>query len=86
MERLAYLDYSRVFVVFLVIFGHLLPMDNHIPRDFIYSFHIPFFFLVSGMLHKFNGQIQWQKYLKSIGIPLLFFNCLYFFIVNPVFF
>ncbi|MBR1940238.1 MAG: acyltransferase family protein [Bacteroidaceae bacterium] len=83
--RLPYLDYARVFVVYLVIFGHLLPMDNHIPRDFIYAFHMPFFFLVSGMLHKNTGVIQWRKYLRTIGVPLLFFNLLYLFVVNPIF-
>lgn len=85
MERLPYLDYARVFVAYLVIFGHLLAMDNHTPRDFIYAFHMPFFFLVSGMLHKFNGQIQWQKYLRTIGVPILFFNAIYFFIINPIY-
>lgn len=85
-ERLPYLDYARVFAAYLVIFGHLLPEDNHIPRYYIYAFHMPFFFLVSGMLHKLNGTIQWKKYLRTIGIPLLFFNLFYFFFVNPFYF
>lgn len=85
-DRIPYLDYSRVFVAYLVVFGHLLPIYNHIPRDIIYAFHMPFFFLVSGMLHKLNGTIQWKKYLRTIGIPLLFFNLLFFIIVNPFFF
>ena len=85
VKRLAYLDYARVFVAYLVIFGHLLPMDNHMPRDIIYTFHMPFFFLVSGMLHKLTDSIQWRKYLCTIGIPLLSFNILYFFVVNPLY-
>lgn len=85
-KRKPYLDYARVFVAYLVIYGHLLPMDNHIPRYYIYAFHMPFFFMVSGMLHKLNGTIQWKKYLRTIGIPLLFFNLFFFFIVNPFYF
>lgn len=85
-QRLPYLDYARVFVVYLVIFGHLLPEDNHIPRDYIYSFHMPFFFLVSGMLHKLTGRVEWRKYLRTLGVPLLFFNVLFFFVVNPLFY
>jgi fucose 4-O-acetylase-like acetyltransferase len=85
-KRLSYLDYGRVFVAYLVVFGHLLQEDNHIPRYYIYAFHMPFFFLVSGMLHKFNGKIQWEKYLRTIGVPMLFFNLFFFFIVNPFYF
>lgn len=85
-NRILYLDYSRVFVAYLVIFGHLMPEDNYIPRCFIYAFHMPFFFLISGMLHKFNGTIQWKKYLRTIGVPLLFFNLLFFIIINPFYF
>lgn len=84
--RLPYLDYARVFAAYLVIYGHLVPSTNHIPRDYIYAFHMPFFFLVSGMLHKLNGTIQWRKYLRTIGIPLLFFNLVFFLIVNPIYF
>lgn len=84
--RLPYLDYARVFVMYLVVFGHLLPEYNKIPRDCIYTFHMAFFFLVSGMLHKLNGTVQWRKYLRTLGIPLIFFNLLFFFIINPVFY
>lgn len=81
--RLPYLDYARVFVAYLVIFGHLLPTENHIPRDYIYAFHMPFFFMVSGMLHKLNGTIQWKKYLHTIGIPILFFNIFFLVFIVP---
>lgn len=79
-ERITYLDYARVFVVYLVILGHLYPIESQsLVRVVIYSFHMPFFFMVSGMLHKFNGTIQWKKYFKTIGIPILFFNVLFVF-------
>lgn len=85
-DRIPYLDYARVIAAYLVIFGHLLLEDNQIPRYYIYAFHMPFFFLVSGMLHKLNGTIQWKKYLRTIGVPLLFFNLFFFFFVNPFYF
>lgn len=83
-ERLAYLDYARVFCVFLVIYGHLLTFDVFVPRAFIYSFHMALFFFISGVLHKYNGTIQWKKYAKTIIIPFLFFNCLLF-LISPLF-
>ncbi len=77
-ERLPFLDYARVFVMYLVIFGHLLLNDDTTIRPYIYSFHMPFFFLVSGMLHKDRGGIAWNKYWKTLVVPFLFFNLLFF--------
>lgn len=81
--RLPYLDYARVFAAYLVILGHLLPINDSVMRPYIYSFHMPFFFLVSGMLHKDLGFIAWKKYWKTLLVPFLFFNLL-FFILWPV--
>ena len=39
---------------------------------------MPFFFLVSGMLHKDRGGIAWKKYRKTLIVPFLFFNLLFF--------
>lgn len=83
-ERLPYLDYARIFAAYLVILGHLLPTTDTNVRIYIYSFHMPFFFLVSGMLHKDSGCIAWHKYWKTLVVPLLFFNLL-FFILRPLF-
>lgn len=83
-KRLPYLDYARVFVAYLVILGHLLLSSNTTLRPYIYSFHMPFFFLVSGMLHKDMGYIAWKKYFKTLLTPFLFFNLL-FFILWPIF-
>lgn len=81
--RLPYLDYARVFAAYLVILGHLLLVNNTSIRPYIYSFHMPFFFLVSGMLHKDRRGIAWEKYWKTLIVPFLFFNVL-FFILWPV--
>lgn len=80
VKRLPYLDYARVFVAYLVIFGHLLMNNDMTIRPYIYSFHIPFFFLVSGMLHKDRGCIAWKKYWKTFVIPFFFFNLIFFFL------
>ena len=52
-ERIVFVDYARALGIFLVVFAHCLQkycdgMDfsNH----FIYSFHMPLFFVISGML------------------------------------
>lgn len=81
--RYPYLDYARVFVAYLVIFGHLLPVKDLVIRPYIYAFHMPFFFLVSGILHKYDGTIQIKKYARTLLIPFLFFNAV-FFILKPI--
>ena len=50
-NRILLLDYMRVVTAFLVIFGHLYdPTPDNYVRMFIYQFHMPLFFVVSGML------------------------------------
>lgn len=82
-KRLPYLNYARVFVAYLVIFGHLLPNDDMTIRPYIYAFHMPFFFLVSGLLHKYTDKIQIKKYVFSLLIPFVFWNVL-FVVLKPV--
>lgn len=85
-KRILYLDYSRVLVALLVIYGHVLPYSNYFPRTFIYSFHMAFFFIVSGMLHKYKETIDWKKYLRTLIVPALFFNVILWIISTPLFY
>lgn len=72
-NRLPYLDYGRVFAAYLVIFGHLLLTDDTTIRPYIYSFHMPFFFLVSGMLHKDRGGDCMEQVLENIDCSISIF-------------
>lgn len=76
IDRILFLDIAKIAVTFLVIFAHLYSTWS-VERLYIYSFHMPLFFIVSGMLHKYRGCIQIQKYVKTILIPALFFMALY---------
>lgn len=82
--RVPIYDYARVFVAYLVILGHCLPDDDMRLRPYIYAFHMPFFFLVSGMLHREMGYIPWKKLLRTLLIPYLFFNAIYY-LLTPFF-
>ncbi|MCX4337729.1 MAG: acyltransferase family protein [Bacteroidales bacterium] len=79
------MDYARVFAALLVIYGHVLPYDSNI-RTFIYAFHMPFFFIVSGMLHKYRGCIDWKKYFRTLIVPAIFFNLLLWIVTTPFFY
>lgn len=81
--RILCLDYARIIVAVLVIYGHITTRAS-VENVYIYAFHMPFFFLVSGMLHKYDGTIQWKKYTRSLLVPLLFFNILVWLIMVPL--
>lgn len=77
--RYVFLDYARVIAAFLVIYGHLYtPSPQNYVRVFIYQFHMAFFFFVSGMLHKYYGKINYEKYAKKILLPIVFFASIFF--------
>ena len=90
IRRLTYIDTTRAILITLVVLGHVLnyanPQYNIIPytlaQVFINAFHMPAFFLLSGLLT--DGE-KWRS--RSIGayfvhkartllIPYLFFECL----------
>lgn len=70
--RCYYLDWAKVMTTFLVIFGHLHAEDSTV-RLYLYAFHMPLFFIISGIFHQFTGKINWKKYCKSILWPALIF-------------
>lgn len=70
-NRILFLDTSRAIAMFLVVFAHLYAGDSQ-ERLYIYAFHMPFFFLISGMLHKEQPVLRSVvKYSKSLLIPTL---------------
>jgi len=83
-ERNYFIDNTRALLIFLVVLGHLLePLigNSHILKVvylFIYSFHIPMFVLLSGMLARTNidrGGVC--DIVSSLLIPFLVFQVLY---------
>ena len=73
-ERYWCLDYARIITAYLVVFGHVLPLGNPV-RTFIYGFHMPLFFIISGMLHKNNLSFveSVKKGFRTLIVPMLFF-------------
>lgn len=84
-NRNEYIDTTKALLMILVIIGHLLISTyrtNSIIFKVIYSFHMPAFFMISGMLID-RGKYKksdWKGYLikrtKSILAPYLFFELL----------
>lgn len=72
-DRIVYLDYARSFALFLVVFAHLYSADSDV-KQYVYAFHMPFFFFVSGYLHKDDDMSQLvKKMAKRMLVPFCFF-------------
>ncbi|GIN61757.1 putative membrane-bound acyltransferase YkrP [Robertmurraya siralis] len=83
-NREAYYDNAKFFLIFFVVFGHLI--QSYIHEDkFIYSiyttlytFHMPAFILISGFFAKgFYQKGYLKKITKKLIIPYLIFQAIY---------
>ena len=85
MKRLGYFDTVKGIGILLVVLGHATFVNERI-LTFICAFHMPLFFIVSGMLIAYKDEISssykdvFHRKLKSIIIPYLWFSLSYFII------
>lgn len=79
-ERIVYIDRLKGFGIFLVVLGHLIQNNvingtSHTLFNVIYSFHMPFFFFLSGYVAYKTSKIDSFKsiplYIKNKAIALL---------------
>lgn len=72
-KRLYWIDNLKFVAIFLVVVGHL-PMQQE-ARNFIYQFHMPLFFIISGYLYKSRPLKEEVKIdYKRLLIPYLGFS------------
>ena len=82
-KRIAYLDIARGIGMILVVMGHVEYVNSTL-RQFISAFHMPLFFLISGILiwerqeEKRNLQELIKHKLRSIMLPYAVFSLLSF--------
>lgn len=80
-KRIDYLDTAKGILILLMLYGHVF-LDGAF-RQFLYTFHMPAFFIISGMLLCLSEswinlpliQILKNKTYRLI-IPFLFFECI----------
>lgn len=81
-NRILSLDYMKAFAIFLVVLGHLIdgvdsPENGF--RTFIYSLHMPLFFIVSGFLSSkkrlsLHDLSTWYMHKTKLLIPFFIFS------------
>ena len=83
-RRSLYFDNAKFFLIFLVVFGHVIsPLKGN--DDFLFSlysviflFHMPAFILISGYFSKgYNKKGYFIKTIKKILLPYLIFQVIY---------
>lgn len=79
-ERVEYIDVARGIGIMLVIIGHIVWGGNYEMRgsetisNFIYSFHMPLFFVINGLCIKETKQFNFatiKKMAKAYIIPYI---------------
>lgn len=93
-SRLAWIDSSRGLAIALVVLGHVISNSTsarvltgktwQFVYDFIYAFHMPLFFFLSGYLQKFDFSEgmrhscrRWFAKFLGLAIPYVVFSTLY---------
>ena len=74
-RRIVWVDYAKFAGIYLVVLGHL-PLSEDWVR-FIYSFHIPLFFFISGYLHK-ASESSYESLKANVRSLLIPYMLLYF--------
>ena len=69
VNRLVWIDWMKAIGIYLVILGHFYSVCE----KFIYVFHIPLFFVISGILTKKESQVLvfWKKLWYNLIVPML---------------
>ncbi len=82
-KRIEWIDTAKLLGIFLVILGHLptgIKGTEYFPRVYIYTFHMPLFFFLSGLTFHTDYSIfkNVKKNIRTLIIPYIFFYvCLY---------
>lgn len=68
-NRYEWIDWMKTIGIYLIILGHFYSVGE----KFIYVFHVPLFFVISGFLNKKEtvGEIFWKKLWYNLAVPML---------------
>lgn len=69
-QRYVWLDYAKVVCITSVVYGHCIA---NVVSSYIFLFHVPAFFIISGMLYRPKHYVDT---LRSLFVPVLLFSLL----------
>ena len=70
MKRIEYIDYAKCFAILFIVVGHIIQSFSVWSTDdplfkFIYSFHVPLFFFLSGYVAQMTREKGFSKGVRS---------------------
>ena len=79
-KRIESIDMAKALAIIFVILGHILPKES-VLKQYIYSFHMPMFFILTGIVlkHKENEKLLFfiKKQFIKILIPYIIFAMIF---------
>lgn len=78
-NRIATLDIAKGIGIILVVVGHCYAKPTNLHR-LIYAFHMPFFFIISGIIYSFRDKkfsFNFRTKLKSLLFPYFMFELMW---------
>ena len=82
-SRVSYIDIAKAIGIYLVILGHVVNVGTPL-KTILYTFHMPLFFILSGMTYKLPSDNSWQsikerlkKKVSVLLIPYILFALIY---------
>lgn len=72
-ERIVFIDIAKTVCIILMVVGHWT--NNNTLLLYIYSFHMPALFVISGFLYKSHS---WKSTILSFGVPVAFYSIINF--------
>lgn len=80
IDRIAYIDIAKAIGIILMVIGHCIPYGSF-ANKYIYYFHMPLFFILSGICFDFNkykdASVFLRKKVKQILFPFIVFFVLF---------
>lgn len=76
-KRVQWIDFAKGIAIFLVVLGHAVEAtfvgnpDSNIVHIAIYSFHMPLFFMLSGMLFSEGKYSSWKRFVSKKFLTLV---------------
>lgn len=68
-RRIEWIDWMKALGIYLIVLGHFYSVGE----EFIYVFHVPLFFAISGFLSKKESsqRVFWKKTWYNLAVPML---------------
>lgn len=79
-DRINWIDWAKCIAITMVVFGHIPQPADSFLVFYICTFHIPFFFFISGYLTKvrLESKEELKKCIQSLIIPYILYNIIFY--------